>query len=471
MKEPVTFACVKWGTLYGPEYANILFDMIRRNMREDQPFRLVCFTDDSTGLDERIEICSLPVGMTGWWNKLYLFSGWFGEDELVIFFDLDTVIIGPVDELANYQGRFAQLEDFYQTTKTASGVMLFRGCHDVWDAYVEAGMPQDLEGGDPVFLERVIPKIDRLQDLYPGMFVSYKAHAQRAIPTDASVVCFHGFPRPHQVDDQWVRDIWTVGGLALSKINLKPNTTDKQLFENITWSSAQDYPWVGVSREHERHAVLCGSGPSLNDSLEEIRWRQSNGQIIFGLNNASNVLSDAGIRVDYQVFLDARPENTRFIDPRAGSYLVASQCARQLFELLKGRRVFLWHPYFVGIDAHLPKTRTAVLIGGGVTVGLSAMALSHTMGYRVIHLFGYDGSDRAGLSHAVAQSKTTQEARKIDIVLNGEIFTGGPAMIGQAHSFAPFADALAEAGATITVHGSGLIPTIARQMQMQRGVH
>ena len=36
--------CMKWGTLYGPEYVNTLYSMVKRNLTLD--FRMVCFTDD-----------------------------------------------------------------------------------------------------------------------------------------------------------------------------------------------------------------------------------------------------------------------------------------------------------------------------------------------------------------------------------------------------------------------------------------
>ncbi|WP_223880828.1 hypothetical protein [Roseococcus microcysteis] len=53
-----TVICMKWGTLYGPEYANRLHAMVRRNTR--RPLRFVCFTEDATGLHPGIEVQPLP---------------------------------------------------------------------------------------------------------------------------------------------------------------------------------------------------------------------------------------------------------------------------------------------------------------------------------------------------------------------------------------------------------------------------
>ena len=49
----VNVICIKWGTLYGPEFVNKLYSMVKRNLSLE--FRFVCMTDDTTGIDEHIE--------------------------------------------------------------------------------------------------------------------------------------------------------------------------------------------------------------------------------------------------------------------------------------------------------------------------------------------------------------------------------------------------------------------------------
>ena len=44
--------CMKWGTLYGPEYVNTLYSMVKRNLSYD--FSMVCFTDDPKGIREEV---------------------------------------------------------------------------------------------------------------------------------------------------------------------------------------------------------------------------------------------------------------------------------------------------------------------------------------------------------------------------------------------------------------------------------
>ena len=45
---PKLVLCMKWGTVYGPEYVNILYAMVARNITGE--FKVVCFTDNSAGI-------------------------------------------------------------------------------------------------------------------------------------------------------------------------------------------------------------------------------------------------------------------------------------------------------------------------------------------------------------------------------------------------------------------------------------
>ena len=56
--QPVLVLCMKWGKAYGPEYVNRLRNGVTRNL--SYPHRFICFTDDSTGIEQGIEIFPLP---------------------------------------------------------------------------------------------------------------------------------------------------------------------------------------------------------------------------------------------------------------------------------------------------------------------------------------------------------------------------------------------------------------------------
>lgn len=126
-------------------------------------------------------------------------------DGPLLFFDLDTAIVGDLSDLAEVAQRapFAMLRDFYRPKGLGSGVMAWNG-NDVsaccfYDMFVyrpDEWMAK-CAGGDQEFIERVafMPGVIRLQDAVPNQIVSYKVHCRNGIPPDARVVCLHGQPK------------------------------------------------------------------------------------------------------------------------------------------------------------------------------------------------------------------------------------------------------------------------------------
>jgi hypothetical protein len=96
--------CVKIGTKYPSYMVNNLYRMCTRHMTHS--FDFFCYTDDAEGLCDSINVISfvdhgLDVVV---YNKLYLFSE--SMDKHLprcprLYFDLDLVIKGNIDDLAN----------------------------------------------------------------------------------------------------------------------------------------------------------------------------------------------------------------------------------------------------------------------------------------------------------------------------------------------------------------------------------
>lgn len=100
--------CMKWGTMYGPDYVNILYGMIARNITG--PFTLICFTDDTTGVRKEVQClpvpqlgCEIPPDVPGKWPKQALWGkDLFGLQGIALFLDLDSVIVGNLDGYFEY---------------------------------------------------------------------------------------------------------------------------------------------------------------------------------------------------------------------------------------------------------------------------------------------------------------------------------------------------------------------------------
>jgi len=213
--------CLKWGRLYGPEYVDALAGGLRRH---GYTGAIECFTERPRGLPSDVEARRLPEPtLPGWWGKLALFKpGLWPEGERILFLDLDTVILGPIDPIAAYAGPFAILRDFYFPTRLQSAVMAWPagwGAH-IWQTFEEAGRPMDERATDQGWIMRTErTSAVRLQDVFPGRFVSYKLDCQDGPPAGASVLCFHGKPRPHEATAAWVAREWRPQSLSRQEVS------------------------------------------------------------------------------------------------------------------------------------------------------------------------------------------------------------------------------------------------------------
>lgn len=468
--QPVTFVCLKAGTAFGPEYVNILHDMVARNLPAGYPGKFVCLTDDATGLEEGIETLPLPGDLEKWWGKLYLFKrGLFPDGSRMVFMDLDTVILGNLAEIVSYRGQFATLHDFYQPARLGPAVMLWEAggaASSIWDKWAEQLKPRD-PWGDLWWVNLLVKDglhADVLQTLYPGSFCSFKADCNPYPPHGVKVVCFHGKPRPHEAISDWVPLVWKVGGGRASDLEIVSNTQMEIVNDNALAACQRDLPRLGQVPAHHQEIAIVGGGPSLAHHLDELRARIKRGAKVIALNGAPHFLAGHGIRTDIQVVIDARAKNLQFVRPAmAAEYWLASQCHPDLFDELAGERVSLFHMNTAGMAEILPESEDrANLISSGSTVGLAALVLAFNQGFREITLFGFDSS--YGESHHAYDQPTNDGDTVIEATAGGQNFKTTPWMVQQVNEFQILAQQLTDANATINVTGSGLLPHVARIM-------
>jgi uncharacterized Rossmann fold enzyme len=466
--------CIRAGTAFAPAYVDILFDSVRRNLADGFEGEFVCFTDQNDVLAPGISSRPLPADLPGWWSKLALFRpGLFPDGDRVLFLDLDTLITGRLDEIAAYDGPFAILRDFYRPNGLQSAVMAWEaGSYTgIWNTFEADRCPMSDPGGDQSWIEGIslwLNPVVLLQDQFPGAFVSYKQI--NGPPEKASVVCFHGRPRPHEVTIGWVPEVWKVGGMTRAELDSVCNTAKEKLAGNVRSAIARDLNWLDLAPGHEGHVCIVGGGPSLADSFDEIKMRVSHfGQKVWALNGAARFLYRNGICPDALIVADAREENVDFLAELNSGIVVylASQCHPELFEASRdyGLDVVLWHTNSPGMSDILSdeKARPVHLIGGGSTVGLNAMVLAVARGYREMHLYGFDSSYRDDDHHAYAQGLNDAD-RVADVLFGDKKFRASPWMVQQVNEFQDLAPGLVADGCTVTVHGDGLLPTVARAL-------
>jgi hypothetical protein len=173
------------------------------------------------------------------------------------------------------------------------------------------------------------------------------------------------------------------------------------------------------------------------------------------MNGTAKYLADRGVEVDMHISIDARESNRKFLG-YAKQYYLATQCHPSMFDV----PATMFHVATVDWDKH---SDIGMAIGGGHSVGLFAMSLAFVLGYRVMHLYGYDSSYRESEHHAYEQSKNNGDPI-IEAIVMGRKFKTTNWMVVQVNEFKEIAAQLSQMGCEITTHGDGLLPYVAFQM-------
>ena len=234
--------CMKWGTLYGSEYVNRLYSMVKRNLTYD--FKMVCFTDDDKGIDKEIQCypipeidipSNLPERM---WKKLTtLKSDLYGLEGRALFLDLDIVIVDNMDCFFDMDGDFIIIKDHsWRTWRITGNSSVYRfdiGKHGtVFDNFV-ANFDEVIQKhrNEQEFLTQEFYDKGLLQ-YWPKEWCpsfKYDCHSKipfnfwkkPIIPEGSKIIIFHGEINPHKAIEggkgkwyryvpaaPWVADYW-----------------------------------------------------------------------------------------------------------------------------------------------------------------------------------------------------------------------------------------------------------------------
>ena len=213
--------CMKWGTLYGPDYVNVLYRATRANI--SGPFRFVCLTDNSEGFLPEVEAFPIPdMGLKafdwikGGWPKISVFQrDLYGLSGRCLFVDLDTIVCGSLDEMFDMPADFVGIDTGPTWGKASkdggpvlgTGIFVFNlGQYpEIVDEFVAD--PQVVVSKYRIEQIYVQDRIDKIA-FWPAEWVrSFKYHQRRPAlvglvippkaPTAANrVIAFRGEPRP-----------------------------------------------------------------------------------------------------------------------------------------------------------------------------------------------------------------------------------------------------------------------------------
>jgi len=226
--------CIKWGSKYSAEYVNKLHSMVQRQL--SLTHRFICLTEDSMGLNAEIEVRPLlRPDLKYSYTKFELF-----EIELhdiigqILFLDLDVVINNSIDDLFLFEpyAKFVGIKDWKIDCINASCMRFNTGEHsyiiDTWfeairtrftvEEYFDTSLngkknlyhdlnsfPPAVYRGDQEWTTRQLKEHNVDITYYPSDWLqSYTA----GYDMNSKIIVFHGSPKPHEVNDTWVKQNW-----------------------------------------------------------------------------------------------------------------------------------------------------------------------------------------------------------------------------------------------------------------------
>ena len=185
---------LKSGREYKPEHVYAIQNMCKENIDADYSF--VCLSD----LDDlECDSIKLEHDWPTWWSKMEVFK----IKGPCLFFDLDTLICGNIDEVIEnlQQTEMCMLKDQWNKGDMGSGMMYWK--NDMSNVYNEfkknAQHYMSKFRGDQNFINSLFPDKCYIQDYCNGEVVSFKAnlnYGRTYDPEKHKIVYFHGPPRP-----------------------------------------------------------------------------------------------------------------------------------------------------------------------------------------------------------------------------------------------------------------------------------
>jgi len=233
----ITVACVlRSGGRYDAEWVRKLRDGVRRHLT--LPYRFVCLSDvdvpcERIPLEYDWPLLSKQRGgahnwavAPAWWSKLELFRGGLFSGT-VLYLDLDSLIVGPLDELVQYPHKFTMADDPWRQTiggPLCSAVMAWTGHQSfLFDAFLadpdgyahryDVIEPNSGRIGDQAYIEDMFKRFNEpiatFRQLFGPVLASYKGDKLQDGPPDrASIVQFHGLPKMNEFTSGWVAEAW-----------------------------------------------------------------------------------------------------------------------------------------------------------------------------------------------------------------------------------------------------------------------
>lgn len=266
-------------------------------------------------------------------------------------------------------------------------------------------------------------------------------------------------------------------------VKLEPQTMHtavptEKLYQNILDSDRHGLlPIDSLLRpSREEPIALIGGGPSLPKYYDSMRGAYEYVMLAGSVHDyyVERYSNSHKLQTVYSIICDADPIMCDYLQRKSKyiTYLVASQCDESMFNLLKNMpNKYYWNCMGNAEQNNIFKEGEKLIIGG-CTIGTRAIGMAIAMGFRKIHLYGYDSClTNEYRHHAYAfQNPDVETLGEIkEIKIDGEdspIFRVAGYMLAQIHDFQYILQRFSET-LQIEVHSDGPLAYLMKRAKQK----
>tara|TARA_Y100000114_G_scaffold61891_1_gene56738 strand:+ start:1818 stop:3449 length:1632 start_codon:yes stop_codon:yes gene_type:complete len=265
----------------------------------------------------------------------------------------------------------------------------------------------------------------------------------------------------------------------------KPNSTKKPIVVtpqdcmpiedirmNIMTNAKRIKSTIQKCRWNDEEVAIVSAGPSLKKSFKELHQLQDRKVKIVCVKHSHNTLLENGILPWACTILDPRPFEEKsthgFVrkellaepHPRV-KYLVATMSNPDVVTHLLDKKadVVAWDAYCNAIEGW-DFFKGKLLITGGTCAGMRTIGMLHTLGFRTVHLYGFDSCiDGEPENKDELAEDGRKKWLKVSVGSTNKSYWTTGELLAQAQDFEKLMQR-EEIDLDIVVHGDGLIPAL-----------
>ena len=419
-----------------------------------------------------------------------------------VWLDADIETFAPVDEAwleglcpPSYMGAYLGRQDWHHSE---CGLMMFRGAagksflsefrrqytsgkmFDLpeWhDSYVFDELRKKI-GGDWADLSVGIPGQHVWDDCILGTKMRHRKGPLRKAGKLHGARLPEGYMSQKELREEtgfepvFIQD----GQPAKLSVKTKNCIAHDKIRANVHYSMTVIPKWLPPMKAHDRVAVFCSGGPSLNDALDEVRGLLSRPKHdLICVKHAQDTLIEAGMIPFACILLDPRSHVQDFVEnphPQV-KYFTASMCHPTTVDALLNKNAQVWgyHAAVGAGEIDVVRERSGnmslyhFMVEGGCATATRGIALLRYLGYRKLKLYAYD---LAYESKPDTTKKTKMgDSKYYKVNLLGKEFWTDAEKVAQSQDFVRIMRLAPEMDLEIEASGPGMIPQIWKVLKDQ----